>query len=144
MPYCSSEQRLHGYDEAEAEMDSSDSYQETVSASVSIIRSCSYCGAEAARYYADLEGTIDHDCEFAGVEDAPEGFDVDFDDPEVEDYSTTHDRRGKRISNPRYQKHLFAVRVGYTATCRACSEIVTGDVEERDIAASAFDVEPSH
>lgn len=142
MPYCSSEQRLHGYDEPEVELQSSD-YDEDdgVSAEVTIIRPCSYCGTAAATYDAEMYDTIYHDCPFAADDDAPKGYDVEFDDPEAEDYSQTHDRRGKPIKSSRYAKHLFAVRMPYTAKCRACSEDIQGFLEERDIAASSFDAD---
>lgn len=147
MPYCSSDGKLAGFDEIEAELNSSDWNGDELTAEVRLVRPCASCGDEASTYDSDLSGSIEHVCPKALDEDGNEqepDFDIDFDDPEVEDYYQTTSRTGRVIRNPRYQKHLFAVVVSYSGTCNLCGEPVSGSLEDRDIAASYFDTETSH
>jgi len=89
-----------------------------------IVVNCAECGTELKT--ADLSGSVEVDEDIAQYlpvdqDDKPDFTKVDDLDLTIEDDSAemidefqTTDRRGKRISNPRYQKHLYGATVTFT------------------------------
>ena len=71
MPYCSSEQKLQGFDEPEVEIQDEDCQGGEYTATVHINRPCASCGTEAGYYDLDVSEVFEHECP---VQDgAPEG-----------------------------------------------------------------------
>jgi len=147
MPYCSSEQRLQGFDDLEAEITTEDLSDTSLSFEVHLNRPCASCGTEAGYYDLELSLDFEHECNEDNVdEDAKEDeatFELESSEVEPVDDVQTTDRHGKRITNPRYQRRLLGAQVTATIHCERCGE--TWDETLQDtVAASSFEVESSH
>jgi len=63
MPYCSSDSKLAGYDELEAEITDESVDGSTLNFTIHLNRPCASCGTEAAEADLELSIEIEHECE---------------------------------------------------------------------------------
>jgi len=147
---CSAEGKFQGFeDEMDISVDSAEAEEEEVMVELTLNRLCAGCGTECATANITISIPFEHECPKEDDDEVDHGFEIEngFDDPQqVDDYQTTVARgksAGKRISNPRYQKHLLGASISGTIKCQACGEEIELEGEET-ITASDFEVEPSH
>lgn len=167
MPYCSSEGKLHGFDDPTVEVNGEDVNGSTASAEVTISRPCASCGDDQISLYeTTVEVDIDHECTLEALtafqsslteEEVAELF-KDLDEGNVErEFSVsssgegdcsermqTTDRHGKPIKSYRYMRKLYDVSVTLDVECQHCGEEFEVEAREDGIAASSFETESSH
>lgn len=166
MPRCTSSNKFASMDEAEAEVEDESIDGDLYHADVRVVRLCGECSEEMMEATFEAETAIE--CDICGPEcgghygedrDLPDGvlpsdklpedhadydlkapeLEVDSSEAEVDDYNQTTDRRGKPITNYRYQKHMFKVSVSGTATCQCCDAEIEFTAESDAQPASAFE-----
>ena len=146
---CSDCNKFVSFDtEQEPEIDISVDDDGVVNGTVRIVNTCAECGTELKEGTFDLEvdlsGAIaDHREEHRQKSDK-DGAVAGHTSLEVEDDggsrfedSVTTDRRGKKITNPRYMKHLYGAEVEIKVTCE-CGEVFT-DTWRDSLAGSSMD-----
>jgi len=98
------------------------------------VLTCEECGAELKEALIEVEQDLKvGECPRNGEHD----WEIDVSAEPTEDVNTV-DRRGKKITNPRYMARLFGVQVTGTATCNECEAKVEIDCENAE-QASSFD-----
>lgn len=161
MPRCTSTNLFASYDEAEAEVESEDLADGTLTAEVLVTRPCAECGEEMASYNFSIEfevecptcgpecgghyqGLITNDPAYTlpeGVlpsDKLPEGHDDEIVDvPLMEIDSSSADV--SESGGGRYKKNIFTVAYTASVLCLCCNE--TFEAEGTDeAAASDFEV----
>ena len=110
----------------------------TFTASYRRVLNCEECGEELK------EATIEFDYDFSGDEpevkgkSSEEGHEHEWEvscDVQPTTGSQTTDRRGRKITNPRYMKTLYGVCLDVTLTCE-CGQKMKFDLEESCSASS--------
>lgn len=92
--------------EARAEFDQEPEVDGTeITAVIRLILECAECGAELADYSEDVSASLETPVDGDGQEIDAE-WEIENDDPEVEDYYEGQDKKGKPYP-ARYQKHMY-------------------------------------
>lgn len=146
MAYCSSTQRLAGFDEMEAEVQSEEVTDDEARFEVRLVRPCAGCSNEQATYDMELFVSLDHECPEGGLFGQAENertFELVSTDVEPTDEYQTKDRHGKPIKRARYQRHLLGAHVTANVLCNRCGEEFEVNVEDR-VGASEFDDAGGH
>jgi hypothetical protein len=152
VPYCSSAGKFAGYDDAEAEVDSEALDDMNLAIDVRVYRPCAECSQEVAEYTFNLEQMVEHECDPPEPSAEPRHDDPE-EDPELtlesvdveatDSYQTTDPRTGRKITNPRYQKHMIGVQATANIQCERCGKEWSETLED-SVPASSFDGESSH
>jgi len=112
-----------------------------VSVEVRIVNTCGECGTELKD--TTLNFDVDLTTEVAAhYEEKPECKAANDLSVEIEatrtDRRQTHDRKGKLITNSRYQKQFYGAEAEATVTCGCCSESFTATAGD-EVQASSMD-----
>ena len=130
MPYCSSEQKLAGYDEHTTEIESEDVSTDTVDLTVLIERPCSGCSSTAATGYVEISIPIEHECQA----EPPEG--EDDTDPEYELEGSFDAEPTDRSDPGRCGRRYLGASVSGQVRCLVCDEVIDVTGEGEDMASS--------
>ncbi len=86
---------------------------------------CGECGAELKEANLLLEMEYEHECDKLPKEEPADGIEIqgDLDVEPIDEYKTK-DRKGKPITNPRYQTHLYGAEVTARTVCPFCGEAI--------------------
>jgi hypothetical protein len=159
---CPSCQKFVSYGEPEVEVTdyAEEADDDTVTAEVQVSLACQECGEALKEATLEAQGQVAHECDLGdvvkhllsqnqddptkvGADDvdaavADRVFDVDEVTADPLERTQDTDAKGKKITNPRYQKQFYGATVEWAVTCGACQEklTVTAEVEEQ---ASAFE-----
>ena len=135
---CQSCQRFVPFADPEAELESSEISDDTVTGSIRVMLACGDCGTELKENTFDLEGEIEHECDPAKVDkdfdpDASEQFELESTpDVEATDRMEDKDWKGKTISNIRYMKRMIGAEMRATVRCNRCGEIFTVEASDEE------------
>ena len=101
------------------------------------VLTCGDCGTELKESTFEFNEDIIETCACLDDGGQPASYSIDVDASPTMSARMT-DRRGKAITNPRYQATLYGVEVTATVKCEECGESWTKELSDQ-IEASSFD-----